>query len=125
MTIVGMGIKRSHIDAGLVHSRGHRNFEAPTSNDNTYETGVTNFDTGNFEDILDFEQLAEQFVEDVAADLESDSDTDNEHPPSTPHNPAPIACHSSCVTRPITTTCRSPKDCHPSEVSSSSQLIEI
>jgi hypothetical protein len=56
--------------------------------------------------------------------LISKADTDSE-PPSTPHNLAPIACNSSRITRPITTICRSPKDCHPSEVSLSSQLIKI
>jgi hypothetical protein len=30
-TIIGMDIKRSHIEAGLAHSRGHRNFKAPTA----------------------------------------------------------------------------------------------
>jgi len=43
-TIVGMDIKQLHIEAGLAHSRGHQNFEAPTatasstSSDGPWET---------------------------------------------------------------------------------------
>jgi hypothetical protein len=82
-TVVGMDIKREHIEAGLIQSRGHRNFKAPDeSSDGMPETCSPDFDAGESEDVLDFDQLAEQLIEDAAADLDSDSDTDpNESPP--------------------------------------------
>jgi hypothetical protein len=81
-TVVGMEIKREHIEAGLVHPRGHRNFEAPTSaGSTTHETGSTDFDPGDFEDVLDFDQLAEQLIEEAAADPDSDSDSEDDEPP--------------------------------------------
>jgi hypothetical protein len=85
-TIVGMDIKRSHLEAGLVRSRGHRNFEAPTSTDWLQETDANDFDTGDFEDVLDFEQLTEQLIEDAAAEINSDSDTEDDEllPPALP-----------------------------------------
>jgi hypothetical protein len=81
-TIVGMDIKRSHIEAGLVRSRGHRNFNAPTSSD---DTGTTDFDPGESgEDVLDFDQLADQLIEDAVANLDSDSNNDDESEPPPP-----------------------------------------
>ena len=75
-TIVSMDIKHSHLEAGLVHSQGHWNFKAPTSTDQLQETNANIFNTGNFEDILDFKQLPE----DAAAEINSDSDTEDDEP---------------------------------------------
>ena len=81
-TIIGMDIKQSHLEAGLVHSWGHQNFKAPTSTDQLQETNTNNFDTGDFEDILDFEQI----IEDAAAEINSDSDIEDDEllPPTLP-----------------------------------------
>jgi len=70
-TIVGMDIKRSHIDAGLVHTREHRDF-------NMLETGAELGDS-NVEDVLNFDQLAEQLIKDASEDV-NELDTDEELP---------------------------------------------
>src|SRR5882672_6396301 len=78
-----MDLKREHINAGLVRPRTHRHFEAPTSSNATPEAGSTDFEPSDFEDVLDFDQLAEQLIEQAADDVDSatDSDTDNNGPP--------------------------------------------
>jgi hypothetical protein len=85
-TVVGMDIKREHIDAGLIRPRAHRNFEAPTSSNTMPETASTDFEPSEFEDVLDFDQLAEQLIEEAANDTDSDSDTDD---PSSAPVPTP------------------------------------
>jgi hypothetical protein len=84
-TVIGMDIKREHIEAGLVQPRGHRNFKAPESSDGAPKTCSTDFDPSDFEEALDFNQLAKELIEDAAAaDPDSDSDTDpNKLPPLT------------------------------------------
>lgn len=79
-TVVGMDIKREHIDSGLVRPRGRRNFEAPMSGDTTREAGTGDFDPGEFNEVLDFEQLAAQLIEEAR----DDSDSDDGEPPPTP-----------------------------------------
>jgi len=85
-TILGMDLKREHINAGLVQPRTHRHFEAPTSNPTGPEAGstVTDFEPSDFEDVLDFDQLAEQLIEEAADDdigSATDLDTDDNGPP--------------------------------------------
>jgi hypothetical protein len=84
-TIIGMDIKRSHIEAGLAHSRGHQNFQAPTatstSSDGPWET---DFDIGNIEDVLNFDQLADQLIEDTAAEPSDNSDSEDKLPQAPP-----------------------------------------
>jgi hypothetical protein len=85
--IVGMDIKRSHIEAGLAHPRGHRNFEPPTSGNGEHEAGpatTVDFDIEDDEEVLDFNQLANQLIGEANADLDSDSDTDDDEPPPPP-----------------------------------------
>jgi hypothetical protein len=77
-TVVGMDIKREHIDSGLVRSRARRNFEAPTSGDATREVGTSDLDPGEFNEVLDFDQLAMQLIKEAKDDLDSD---DDEPPP--------------------------------------------
>ena len=75
-TVVGMDIKWSHLEAGLVRVWGHRNFEAPTSDGDGGETGIDENDLG---DVLDFDELAEELINDAAAaDLGNSSDTDDD-----------------------------------------------
>jgi hypothetical protein len=86
-TIVGMDIKRSHIEAGLAHSRGRRNFEAPTATTSSTSSDgprETDFDIGDIEDVLDFDQLADQLIEDAAAEPSDDSDSEDELPLAPP-----------------------------------------
>ena len=59
-TVVGMDLKREHIDAGLVRPRSHRHFEAPSSSNPTPETRSTDLELSDFEDVLDFDQLADK-----------------------------------------------------------------
>jgi hypothetical protein len=76
-TIVGMDIKRSHIEAGLVQKRERREFKMPgTGND----ADVTEFGDDEIEDVLDFDQLAEQLIEDAASNNVDEPDTDEEFP---------------------------------------------
>jgi hypothetical protein len=82
-TVVGMDIKQAHIEAGLAHSRGHRNFEAPTSSNGELgadPAATIDFDIEDGKEILDFNQLAEQLIGE-AADLDGDLDTDDDEPP--------------------------------------------
>ena len=93
-TILGMDLKREHINAGLVQPRTHRHFEAPTSNPTGPEAGstVTDFEPSDFEDVFDFDQLAEQLIEEAADDdigSATDLDTDDNGPP--PPFPLPLS----------------------------------
>ena len=83
-TIVGMDIKRSHLEAGLVCSRGHRKFSAPTSSDCLPETDTSDLDIGVLDDVLDFEQLAKQLIEDAAAEIDGDTDAEDDKRPPPP-----------------------------------------
>jgi hypothetical protein len=83
-TIVGMDIKWLHLEAGLVRSWGHRNFNAPTNDGHPPETDTSDLDIGDLEDVLDFEQLTEQLIEDSMAEINGDIATeDDELPPLT------------------------------------------
>jgi hypothetical protein len=81
-TVVGMDIKRSHIEPGLVCARGRQNFEVPTTSGDPPEEPLPDFDVGDIEDVLDFDQLAKELIEDAAAD--TSSDLDHEEPPAVP-----------------------------------------
>jgi len=77
-TIVGMDIKWLHLEAGLVHSQGHRNFNAPTNDSCPPKTDTSDLDISDLEDVLDFEQLAEQLIEDAAAEINGDIATEDD-----------------------------------------------
>jgi len=79
-----MDIKQLHLEAGLVHSQGHWNFNTPTNDNCPPETDTSNLDIGDLEDVLDFEQLTEQLIEDAMAEIDGDTATeDDELPPLT------------------------------------------
>ncbi len=85
-TIVGMDIKRSHIEAGLVHTRERRDFNMPETGGDVGDrpdNRVAELGDGNVEDVLDFDQLAEQLIEDAGEDL-NELDTPVEELPHTP-----------------------------------------
>jgi hypothetical protein len=85
-TVVGMDIKRSHIESGWVLPREHRKFEMPTSNgpgNDTPDVSATELNISSLENVLDFEELAEELINDASTDIESDSDSDDEQPPLT------------------------------------------
>jgi hypothetical protein len=79
-TIVGMDIKQSHMDAGLVCPHVRRNFEAPTSEHET-SLELTTEATDSIEDVADFDQLAEQLIGDSIDDF---CNTANDNPPTPP-----------------------------------------
>ena len=81
-TIIGMDIKRSHIEAGLVHPREHQKFSMPATGSNTArDIPVTECSDEDIKDILDFGQLSEQLIEDAGDDVSSDSDDEEPPPP--------------------------------------------
>jgi len=87
-----MDLKREHIDAGLVRPQFHRHFEAPSSSNPTPETHSTDLKLSDFEDILDFDQLTEQLIEEAADDIansDSESDLDRDNNDSPPPIPTP------------------------------------
>ena len=81
-TIVGMDIKRSHIEAGLVHPREHRDFSMPETSRSATGIGEGSEVAAEVEDleILDFDQLARELIEDASEDIE-ELDADEELPP--------------------------------------------
>jgi hypothetical protein len=83
-TIVGMDIKWLHLEAGLVCSQGHQDFNAPTNDSCPPETDTSDLDISDLEDVLGFEQLAEQLIENAAAEIDGDIATeDDKLPPLT------------------------------------------
>ena len=81
-TIVGMDIKRSHIEAGLVHPRERRDFSMPETSRSATGIGEGSEVAAEVEDleILDFDQLARELIEDASEDIE-ELDADEELPP--------------------------------------------
>jgi len=79
-TIVGMDIKRSHIEAGLVQKRERREFKMPGTGNDADGGCVTELSDDEIEDVLDFDQLAEQLIEDAASNNVDEPDTDEEFP---------------------------------------------
>ena len=79
-TIIGMDLKRSHIEAGLVHTRECRDFSMPeTSGSGATGIGEDSEATAEVEDleIPDFDQLARELIEDASEDVEElDADED-------------------------------------------------
>ncbi|KAF8256976.1 hypothetical protein EI94DRAFT_1761551, partial [Lactarius quietus] len=108
-TMVGMDIKRSHLEAGLVHSRGKRNFTGFTSESEAgaQETDRANLttitDIGDQEDgLMDFNQLSERLIARAVSasldrDVGDDYDDSNEFPPG---NTTPVASGSLMITIP-------------------------
>ena len=102
--MVGMDIKRMHIEAGLLRARGKRNFNTsggqPSADAGSTESAGD--DLGDIEDPLDFHELSDQLVARASANADKDVGdvNDDELPgPSTsvpvpititipPHNPA-------------------------------------
>ena len=79
-TAVGMDIKQTHIEAGLLRSRGKRSF--------TYQGAeLAGDDLVNIEDPLDFDQLSDSLIAGAAsANGDRDvGDVDDDEPP--PHTP--------------------------------------
>jgi hypothetical protein len=92
-TVVSMELKQEHIEASLVHAHGNWDFEAPTSDmpmssNATYEAVSSEFNPGESEEVLDFDQLAQQLIEEAAANPDSDDPDDDE--PSSPAPPLTI-----------------------------------
>ena len=103
-TMVGMDIKRSHIEAGLVRTRERRDFSMPETSSSRV-TGVDE-DSGDVTvdvddpEILDFDQLARQLIEDASEDLgELDADEDLPQVPLTIRLPL-LAIHSALQATP-------------------------
>jgi hypothetical protein len=84
-TMVGMDIKRSHIEAGLVRTRERRDFGMPETSSGRVtglgeDSEVAVLEVDDLE-ILDFDQLAKQLVEDASEDVvELDADEDPQMP---------------------------------------------
>ncbi|KAF8258073.1 ribonuclease H-like domain-containing protein, partial [Lactarius quietus] len=76
-TIVGMDIKRSNIEAGLVHTQERRDFSMPeTRNSLSHVAELSELDT---DEVLDFDQLVGQLIEDATEDTD-ELDTDDKPP---------------------------------------------
>ena len=80
--IVRMDIKWSHIEAGLVHPQEHWDFSMPETSRSATGIGEGSEITVEVEDleILDFDQLARELIEDASEDIE-ELDADEELPP--------------------------------------------
>jgi hypothetical protein len=76
-TMVGMDIKRSHSDAGLLRPRKSRNFDI---SDGDGGSNPTDTEIGEFEDVLEYADLARDLIASAAADVDSDSDDDDDLP---------------------------------------------
>jgi len=88
-TMVGMDIKRAHLEAGLLHIRGPRNFtsEARAQALNHTSSLADCIDTGDqVDELIGFEQLSEHLIAGAAAanldrDIGDDYDDPDELPP--------------------------------------------
>ena len=60
--MVGMDIKRIHIEAGLLHARDKRNFTSQKECDRESETAPDHLDINNSDNLLDFDQLTEHLI---------------------------------------------------------------
>ncbi|KAF8256832.1 hypothetical protein EI94DRAFT_1836472 [Lactarius quietus] len=73
----GMDIKRSNIEAGLVHTQERRDFSMPeTRNSLSHVAELSELDT---DEVLDFDQLVGQLIEDATEDTD-ELDTDDKPP---------------------------------------------
>jgi hypothetical protein len=83
-TMVGMDIKRMHLEAGLLHARGKRNFTSQQEPDQESDPLPPDHpNIGNGDDLLDFNQLSEHLIAGAAsanADRDIGDDDDNEPP---------------------------------------------
>ena len=90
-TMVGMDIKQTHLEAGLLRVRGKRNFTSVTSQAGEQEPNrdhetIDNITIGDADDFLDFDQLSEHLIKSAAAanndkdvgDVLGDSDAEDE-----------------------------------------------
>ena len=89
-TIVGMDIKRMHLETGLLHARGKRNFSGFTQAQNDQPEESDDLDIVNNDDDqdpLDFNQLSTRLIEGAASanvdkDVgDNDDDSESEPPP--------------------------------------------
>ena len=95
-TMVGMDLKRTHIEAGLLRGRGKRSFTSETGEpESQLEDDSAAVELGDLEDPLDFDQLSEQLIAGaVSANADEDiGDADANAPASLtitvpPLNPA-------------------------------------
>ena len=92
-TMVGMDIKRMHIETGLLHARGKRNFTGSTSSpeDDSEESDISNLNSDD-QDPLDFDQLSMHLIESAAsanADRDVGDDDTNENDEFPASNPPP------------------------------------
>jgi hypothetical protein len=110
-TIVGMDIKRIHIEAGLLHARDKRNFTSQHECDRESEmTPDHPADISNSDD-LDFDQLSEQLIAGAASanvdrDIGDNDDNLNDKPPPLritipPLNSATLSAHDSHRATPV------------------------
>jgi hypothetical protein len=88
-TMVGMDIKRSHKDAGLLRPRKPRNFDAISDDERESDETGTSIEAGESEDILEFTDLANELIA-SAATADADSDTDMDDDADLPSTPLPI-----------------------------------
>lgn len=112
-TMVGMDIKRAHIEAGLIHPRTKQNFTAPGEEESE---AAGHLDIDDFDDILDFDELSNSLIAGANTAnqiLEDDTDTELDdfplnplpapNPPSLtiilPHTTLPLASGSTTVRR--------------------------
>ena len=75
-TMVGMDIKQTHSEAGLLRARGKRNFTSQASEpepDYEPEMASDHLSMGDNDDLLDFDQLSEHLIKSAAA-ANSDQD---------------------------------------------------
>lgn len=89
-TMVGMDIKRTHLEAGLVYKRGKQSFtsEAGAQEPDDDGSAADHLDIGDQDDdLLDFDQLSEHLIAGAAAantdkDVGDDLDETDELPPA-------------------------------------------
>ena len=92
-TMVGMDIKRMHIETGLLHARGKQNFTGSTSSpeDDSEESDISNLNSDD-QDPLDSDQLSTHLIESAAsanADRDVGDDDTNENDEFPASNPPP------------------------------------
>lgn len=93
-TIVGMDIKRLHIEAGLIRPQSQRNFTTPGKEESSAESHL---EIEESDRVLDFDELSNKLVGGADAGNQipdTDSDTDDDLPPA-----PPISTHTSTSLR--------------------------
>ena len=90
-TMVGMDIKWTHLEAGLLPTRARRQFTSQLSTSGQPDLGsdsvANNHDFSEPDDLLDFSELSEQLIASAAAashDKDVGDDNDDEFPPIPP-----------------------------------------